>query len=268
MSYVGGKSKGATHILEILNHPYFDGFDYLEPFVGMGHILRRVINKHITIASDYNPLLCELLNGIQQSKTIPIISRDQYQTLKHQVGSITFERAIACFCYSYNGKAWGGYCPVFNSATRHDDYVKQRTNYYKSLQINPVFMNTRIECISFKGLNPSKQLIYCDPPYRSTTGYRIEAYKTPKDTFDHDDFWNTMRKWSQHNYVFISEYSAPVDFIEIGHSIKNTSLSGKGSSSQRIEKLFAHTSIMDSEFWDPAHGDLNHSLESREHGCI
>ena len=42
MSYVGGKARGSSHILATLNDPRFDGYDYLEPFVGMGHVLRRV----------------------------------------------------------------------------------------------------------------------------------------------------------------------------------------------------------------------------------
>ena len=45
MSYIGGKARGASHILAVLNDPRFDGYDYLEPFVGMGHVLRRVVNK-------------------------------------------------------------------------------------------------------------------------------------------------------------------------------------------------------------------------------
>ena len=41
MSYIGGKSKGAAHILAVLNDTRYDNYDYLEPFVGMAHVLRR-----------------------------------------------------------------------------------------------------------------------------------------------------------------------------------------------------------------------------------
>ena len=34
MSYIGGKARGAAHILAVLNHPRFDDLPYLEPFVG------------------------------------------------------------------------------------------------------------------------------------------------------------------------------------------------------------------------------------------
>ena len=31
MSYIGGKARGSQHILAVLNHPQFDGYDYVEP---------------------------------------------------------------------------------------------------------------------------------------------------------------------------------------------------------------------------------------------
>ncbi|MBP02217.1 MAG: hypothetical protein CMM25_05370 [Rhodospirillaceae bacterium] len=48
MAYVGGKTKGAKHIIDILNDPKYDNLPYVEPFVGYGHILRRVVNKKNT----------------------------------------------------------------------------------------------------------------------------------------------------------------------------------------------------------------------------
>jgi NADPH-dependent 7-cyano-7-deazaguanine reductase QueF-like protein len=33
--------------------------------------------------------------------------------------------------------------------------------------------------------------------------------------FDHDVFWDIMRKWSKNNIVFISERNAPNDFISV-----------------------------------------------------
>lgn len=71
MSYVGGKARGATHILSILNHPSFDGLDYVEPFVGYAHVLHRVRNKGSYTASDANPLVVALLRGVQRGQALP-----------------------------------------------------------------------------------------------------------------------------------------------------------------------------------------------------
>ena len=101
MAYLGGKSKGADHILQVLNHEMFDNYDYIEPFVGYGHILRRVINKKSYTASDVNPLLMTLLNAIQSNAPLPTITRERYNYLRKQT-DITLERAVAAFQYSFN----------------------------------------------------------------------------------------------------------------------------------------------------------------------
>lgn len=64
MAYPGGKSS-AKHIIEYLNRPEFDGMDYLEPFLGMGHVLYRVTNKRSYTASDLRPNIVQLMNYLQ-----------------------------------------------------------------------------------------------------------------------------------------------------------------------------------------------------------
>ena len=68
MAYLGGKSKSAEHILDILNNPVFDSYDYIEPFCGYCHILRRVVNKKSYTISDNNKLLITLLKHVQKTK--------------------------------------------------------------------------------------------------------------------------------------------------------------------------------------------------------
>lgn len=56
-------------------------------------------------------------------------------------------------------------------------------------------------------------VVYCDPPYRNTDGYRHT-----KEKFDHDKFWEWVRT---RNYpVYVSEYSAPEDFVSIFEKIR------------------------------------------------
>jgi DNA adenine methylase len=227
MAYVGGKSKCSKFIIDILNDASFDGMNYIEPFVGYCHILRRVKNKKSYIGYDNNKLLITLLNGVQNHKQIPKITREKYYTLK-KTKKNTFERSVACFAYSYNGKAWGGYTISSKDGSRN--YIKERTNYYKKLQQNKTFMNTDFVCADYKQLNPMNSLIYCDPPYNNTTGYG--------ENFDSDEFWDLMRDWSINNTVFISEYASPEDFICLGYHTKRSTLGGNRKQSVRVEKLF------------------------------
>jgi DNA adenine methylase len=229
MAYVGGKSKCYSHIIDILNKPIYNDKTYLEPFVGMGHILKRVQNKKRYLASDINENLYYLLKGIQNKEKINCISKTKYQILKNQ-NEPSFEKSLAAFTYSYNGKEFGGYTKTDKNLTRN--YPEERIRYYTTLQENDTFMKTKLKNCAYNKWKPSNFLIYCDPPYINTTDYSTN--------FDHDLFWETMRQWSKKNIVFISEYTAPKDFKVVSKGEKYMSLSGSGSSSKRTEKLFQY----------------------------
>lgn len=231
MAYVGSKAKKSDHILSILNNPFFDGFDYVEPFVGYGHILRRIKNKSSYHASDSNPLLIVLLKAIQRRATIPTVTREEYERLKDQTGD-TLKRATAAFTYSYCGKQFSGYVDKYIRDGKKKSYAEERKRYYRSLQDNATFMKTHLSCMDYRKLKCANKLIYCDPPYANTT-----AYASAK--FDSNKFWQHMRELSKRNYVFVSEYTAPSDFKCIATNAKQSSLS-RTSRSVRTEKLFVH----------------------------
>lgn len=240
MAYVGGKAKTFQHITNILNNECFDNFDYLEPFIGYGHILRRIINKKSYKASDNNPLLVTLLKYIQKNNKYPNISEKEYYKLKSDESKKNLiKKSFAAFTYSYNGKEFGGYTNIVDER----NYPKERKKYYDLLRENQTFMKTNISLKDYDEYNPQNKLIYCDPPYRKTTGY------TTSTDFDYDKFWNIMRKWSKKNYVFISEYKAPKDFVIISSNKKHSTLSGRGSTSLRTERLFVHESFLKSKLY-------------------
>ena len=229
---MGGKAIGCKFIIDILNDPKYDGMDYLEPFVGYCNILRRVKNKKSYTASDYNPLLITLWNGVRGDLEYPEIDRERYKQLK-KTRNNDWETAIACFCHSYNGKIWGGYARQrIDVNGRICDTRRENINYYEKLKQNDVFMNCDISYKSYLDYEPNGMLIYCDPPYQNTTGYGVE--------FNHDKFWETMRRWSKNNVVYISEYTAPDDFICVGQHVKRTTMNAnkmKGTR-DRVERLF------------------------------
>jgi DNA adenine methylase len=234
MAYLGGKSKGFQHIISILNNPVFDNLDYLEPFVGYAHILKKVINKKSYCASDDNVLLITLLKYIQKNTIYPHITLEEYHQLKKNTNKDDqLRKAFAGFTYSYNGKFFGGYTNILHNR----NYPNERKNYYKFLFDNETFKKTKITKKDYKKIKPKNKLIYCDPPYENTTKY------DGNNGFDNTEFWNVMRLWSVDNYVFISEYNAPKDFKIISTTQKKMSLSGKGASESRTENLYVHESF-------------------------
>ena len=246
MAYLGGKAKGAEHILEILNSPIFDTFSYIEPFCGYCHILRRVKNKKSYTISDNNLLLITLLKHIQKTKgKHPTISEKEYSLLKNDPSKDLLKAAYAAFCYSYNGKYFGGYTEKYKDR----NYPQERKKYYDQLHDNSVFQKASINHASYtKYLNVKNKLIYCDPPYQNTTEYHSK--------FDNDKFWEDMRKLSAHNYVFISEYTAPSDFSCISVKGKKSSVAGRGATRKTREKVFIYKDKLN----DPKIKELTKSI--------
>lgn len=81
---------------------------------------------------------------------------------------------------------------------------------------------------------PDGCVVYCDPPYAGTDGYGLH-----KSAFDQEAFWNWARKCER--LLFISEYSAPVDFVPIEEFPHRSRLSSTTNKSV-TERLFVHES--------------------------
>lgn len=76
-------------------------------------------------------------------------------------------------------------------------------------------------------------VVYCDPPYADTTGYR--------DAFDSKAFWETMDSWHELGAdVFVSEYQAPPHWECVYAVERARPLKSRLTNSVRVtEKLFA-----------------------------
>ena len=74
-------------------------------------------------------------------------------------------------------------------------------------------------------------IIYCDPPYANT-----KTYVSAQD-FNHEEFWETMRKWSKNNVVLITEENAPEDFRVVWSQQVSRSIKANDKTTA-IEKLF------------------------------
>ena len=242
-AYVGGKCK-ATFVVDVLNHENFDNMDFHDVCCGYCHVLRRVRNKRSYAASDANELLMVLLLALQRRDVMPArITKERYDHLRCS-GELTLEAAVACFAYSFNGKAWAGYAPTYTRRVtgRVDDQAGSRLKYYKALQDSPSFTEAHLRCTCYSMLAPKGALVYVDPPYAHSTGYR----GTP--AFDSEAFWARMREWSKDNVVFVSEYAVPPrlasQWVCIAQAPKRSTLAGGHKQTLKQEKLFVHADCL------------------------
>ena len=129
------------------------------------------------------------------------------------------------------GKYFAGYAQKWagNSGRNFFNEFKTSIGKIKSTINKP---NVQFYNKSYADFNPKNMLIYCDPPYKSTEGYST-------GDFDHDLFWETMRRWSKDNCVFISEESAPSDFKVVWKRSKRRTLD-KSNRFYKEEKIYAY----------------------------
>ncbi len=255
--YPGNKKNGSEPILEILNNPKLDGMNYLEPFVGMGHILRRMENKQNYLASDLSPYAYHVLTAIKNHGRFPNITKPVYlyfkanrylprnskslKLLKSILHPQDFEfeyeelEAFAALA-TFRSQPWATYQGNASDG-ESQNWKKQREEEYRLLLQSDVFFKTEIvfgDYIEYP-IDIMNTVIYCDIPYSSSKATNKIHYGDHAKNFDYETFWNRVRTWSSrklNNFVFVSEYHAPSDFITV------TQFEKRGVTKLNVEKLF------------------------------
>ena len=140
-----------------------------------------------------------------------------------------------------------------------DSFVRlqslQRLNSLQSLQSLPSLQSLQ----GFTSLVVSRMdyrelvfeddcVIYCDPPYKGTTGYDGSSHVT--NSFDHDAFYDWCEQ--QTHPIFISEYAMPEDrFVRIAKIRKRVLMCDDSTGAYAEEGLFVprrwHKDIKDYE---------------------
>lgn len=237
MKYMGSKARIAKHLLPIILKDRKPDQWYVEPFVGGGNMIDKVEGNRI--GSDSNKWLILALKLIQmEPESIPdIITETDYssaKTLKKEDGITGF----IGFAMSFGGKWFAGYR---RDKAGSKGCIKNMETQTKRAKKSAVLQSRNISgvnflCCTYDHLEiPKDSIVYCDPPYQGTTKY--------KDGFNHDDFWQWCReKAGEGHKVFISEYSAPDDFVCVWSGQLKVSVAKSGRQKDAMERLFVHKS--------------------------
>ena len=231
MKYMGSKNRIAKYILPImLKEMEEKGYStWVEPFVGGGNVIDKVPDKYRRIGADLNPHTIAAMLAIRDFvNTLPeSVSEDDYKSLKDtQASPVSSWIRYAC---SFSGKFNNGYARDKTGR----NYAREQKN--SALKQSPKIQSAEFICCSYTDLSSTtNSLIYCDPPYQGTTGYKT-------GDFNHEEFFEWCRKMKDKgNSVFVSEYNAPDDFELVwqGEIKTNFSSQRKGATHKAVEKLF------------------------------
>ena len=228
IQYFGGKTRTAKDIVQCINNYRNPNQDYIEPFVGGGIILSKISDKRI--AYDKHPYLIAMYNELQKGWIPPDnITKEEYYYIKNNKDEKPYLTGFVGFGCSFAGKWFGGYA----SNARGDNYCLNSKN--SILRKMNTLNDVHFEVANYKDLIFKDSLVYCDPPYQGTTQYGLVG------EFNSNEFWDTMRIWSQDNTVIISEYNAPDDFKCVWERKTKTEIrNSENIREDRVERLYTY----------------------------
>jgi DNA adenine methylase len=205
MQYLGGKSRIAKPVSEIINKVSFDR-NFVSLFCGSCAIESKIISVSKTL-NDSHEYLISMFQAIQLGWKIPDdITKEQYDNIKNHKDENKALSGFAGFACSFGGKWFGGYAHLKNY--EYKNYALYSKN--SLLRKMKGLQDAQFTCLDYRQVYiPNGSVVYCDPPYEGTTKY------SNSNDFNHNQFWDYMRLIGKNNTIFISEYNAPKDFISI-----------------------------------------------------
>lgn len=242
--YQGGKTRLGRRIHDVIVEIESDIYGdekmvYFEPFVGMAGVLTHFgkdKNRPKIYACDANKDIILMWKALQKGWIPPLeCTQDHYDKLKASTKHSAERGFIGTVA------SWGG---IFFHAYRlkykcNRNYLQEGSNGL--MKILPTIRDVKFyKADTYNSFTPEDLLIYADPPYK---GNMLGDSSSLFQKFDHENFWNTMREWSESNLVIISESSAPEDFICIWSATGSIS-SGKGRKVVEFhDNLYIHESL-------------------------
>lgn len=227
MQYLGGKAKLARELVDVMAFDLERATYYVDPFVGAANVACEVLRRHQlpSLLLDVHPDLVMLWQAVAGGWVPPTdLSEKDYVRLMHEPPSAL--RGFAGFGCSFGGKWYGGYA---RSGARN-----YAGNAARSISAKAALLRraTVIARANYREINPedtSGCLIYCDPPYAGTTGYK----GTP--LFAHDAFWSWADECARHAIaVYVSEFTTPPTWPVVWSKTRAVEVAGQGATKTEL----------------------------------
>ena len=229
MRYMGSKRRIARHILPIILADREPGQHYVEPFCGGCNLIDKVTGPRI--ANDAHPYLIALMRELQTQVPFapPAIGEAAYKQMrKHKDVFPDWLVGYAGFNLSFGADFFAGYAKD-SAGTDYEGPAVRSLNKQA-----PLLAGIEFHCGSYLDLPiPPRSIIYCDPPYKGTAGYKVGA-------FDHWTFYLWCHEQARLGHrVFISEYDMPAEWFRcVWEGEIASNLDAKRPDKRAVERLF------------------------------
>ena len=196
MQYFGGKARIAKQLSEFINQRLKPNQVFVDAFCGSCNVISKV-QAPVRIANDLHKELIALHKAIQQGWIPPdSISEEEYQLAKTQEDHL---KAFVGFGCSFAGKYFGGYARGNEERNYCSNAKQSLLKKHKTLKDVQFYSGSYLDLVI-----PDNSLVYCDIPYKNTTGYSV-------GDFNHEQFYNWCRSLKEQSCdVLVSEYKSNV----------------------------------------------------------
>lgn len=234
MKYMGSKRRIAKHLLPIMVGVAQERgvTKWVEPFVGGGNMIDKVPPSFERIGYDLNEhAIMAMIDIRDRAADLPdSVTEQEYNDMKGlPAASVT---SWVRFVTSFGGKLDAGYARQGNPLKYMS--TPNQEGYRNALKRQPLLQGVQFTHGCYQDLDVANALIYCDPPYANTAGYKT-------GDFDSEAFFSWCRaQAAKGNVVFVSEYNAPADFICLwqGEIKTNFASSRTAATHNAVERLF------------------------------
>lgn len=272
MRYIGGKYRIRKELVDFLLDAIGNSNCFVEPFCGSCNIVYSVMADNELIAlpsefklilNDYHKDLMMMWKAIVYDNWIPPdnCTREEYEKLRKAEpsalrGFVGHGCSFGGIWFSQFAEDKNDVIQVINKKKEYDEEnllfdldefgeepepiikVKEKRNYCLNAKNSIMAVaaclkkyDTELYNKSYDELEiPDGSVVYCDPPYIGT------AKPGSGNEFDHEKFWEWVRKVSLKNQVFVSEYVAPDDF----ESVYEINVELDMNREKRTERLFKY----------------------------
>ena len=226
MQYLGGKSRISQNIAQMFG----GGKTLVSLFCGSCAVESKCTQFDNIICNDKHKYLIAMLNAVKHGYNLPeSISEQEYKYIREHKDDDPALAGFVGFGCSFGGKWFGGYA---RSKKEYKNFAEvSKRSLLKDME---TLKTAKFICNDYRDVEiPEGAVIYADPPYANTTGYG--------EKFNSDEFWNYMRFLSKNHKVFVSELTAPSDFICIWEKpFRRTLDVNKDNCFITTEKLFTY----------------------------
>lgn len=194
MRYFGGKARVAKPLAGFLNSVLKDGQPFVDLFCGSCNVVSKVGGERLRVANDLHRELVAMHTAVQGGALIPDnISQAEYAEVK-ETGPDWLSGFVG-FGLSFSGKWWGGYARGGEGRNYCLNAKNSILKKHETLKDVLFSQGPYTDCPL-----PSGALVYCDIPYKGTTGYSTGS-------FNHEEFYAwAIERVGEGYSVLVSEY--------------------------------------------------------------